>query len=157
LLGVPLLAEIVFMGPWNYEPSRVGSHYLAPLLAATAAAAAFGIARRPQLARAMMPCAVALTLFFNDGVLRLGRWPFVVDWNAYARAVAVRNGDANVVMSRAQEGAWAVAAANPRVRLDPHPDPRTTACPAFDTDASAFFASLAGRAPQRLCGGVPLR
>ncbi len=157
LLGIPVLAEIVFMRPWNYEPSRVGSHYVAPLLAATAAAAAFGVARSPRFARAMVPCAIALTLFFNDGVLRLGRWPYVVDWNAYARAVAVRDGDATVTLPRAQEGEWAVAAANPRVRLDPHPDPRATSCPAFDTDASAFFASLAGRAPLRLCGGVPLR
>ena len=157
LLGIPVLAEIVFMRPWNYEPSRIGSHYVAPLLAATAAAAAFGVARSPRFARAMVPCAIALTLFFNDGVLRLGRWPYVVDWNAYARAVALRDGDATVTLPRAQEGAWAVAAANPRVRLDPHPDARATACPAFDTDASAFFASLAGRAPLRLCGGVPLR
>ena len=47
LLGAPLLAEIVFMRPWNYEPSRVGSHYVAPLLAATAIAAAFGARRYP--------------------------------------------------------------------------------------------------------------
>ena len=62
-----------------------------------------------------------------------------------------------LTLSRAQEGAWAVAAANPRVRLDPHPYPRATACPAFNTDASAFFASLVGRAPPQTCGGVPLR
>ncbi len=29
------------------------------------------------------------------------------------------------------------------------------ACPAYDTNAAAFFASLAGRVPARLCGGVP--
>ncbi len=49
LLGIPLLAEIVFMRPWNYEPSRIGSHYTAPLLAATAAAAAFGVAAQSPL------------------------------------------------------------------------------------------------------------
>ena len=73
LLGVPLLAEIVFMQPWNYEPSRLGSHYVAPLLASTAIAAAFGLGRVPGFARAMLPCAlVVMLLIFNDTVLRPG-------------------------------------------------------------------------------------
>jgi len=156
LLGLPLLAEIVFMQPWNYEPSRIGSHYVAPLLAATAIAAAFGAMHRPGFARAMIPCALAVMLLFNDAVLRPGRWPYVVDWSAYARAVALRDGEAGVLLGRRDEGVWAVAAANPRVRLDPRPDPLFAACPAYDTNARAFFGSLAGRAPQRLCGGVPL-
>ena len=36
------------------------------------------------------------------------------------------------------------------MRLDPRPDPRATACPAYNTDAGAFFASLAGRAPPQM-------
>jgi uncharacterized membrane protein len=157
LLSAPLLAEIVLMRPWNYEPSRIGSHYVAPLLAAAAAAAAFGVARRPRLARALVPCAVLVTLLFNDAVLRPGRWPYVVDWNAYARAAALRGAERPVLLRRGEEGVWAVAASNPNVRLDPHADPNFPGCPAYDTDAVAFFASLAGRAPARLCGGVPVR
>jgi uncharacterized membrane protein len=157
LLGAPLLAEIVFMRPWNYEPSRIGSHYVAPLLAATALAAACGVARDPRFTRAIVPCAIIVMLLFNDAVLRPGRWPYVVDWNAYARAVALRESDRSVLLRRGDEGVWAVAAANPNVRLDPRPDPHFPGCPAYDTDAAAFFSSLAGRMPLHLCGGVPLR
>jgi uncharacterized membrane protein len=158
LLGAPLLAEIVFMQPWNYEPSRIGSHYVAPLLAATAVAAAFGVRRYPGFARALIPCAlVVMVLIFNDTVLRPGRWPYIVDWQAYARAVAFRDGKEPVVLLRRDEGVWAVAASNPQARLDPHADPRFPGCPAYDTNASAFFASLTGRTPPMLCGGVPVR
>jgi uncharacterized membrane protein len=157
LLGIPLLAEIVFMQPWNYEPSRFGSHYVAPLLAGTAIAAAFGLARVPGFARAMVPCALVVTLLiFNDTVLRPGRWPYIVDWNAYARAVALRDSGQAALLPRRDEGVWAVSAANPNVRLDPRPDPKFARCPAYDTNAGAFFASLLGRVPARLCGGVPV-
>ncbi len=156
LLAAPLLAEIVFMQPWNYEPSRVGSHYTAPLLAAAAIAAAFGLRRWPAVTRAMVPCAlIVMLLIFNDTVLRPGRWPYIVDWSAYARAVAIRDGARPALLARSDEGVWAIAAANPQVRLDPHPDARAIACPAYDTNARAFFASLVGKMPPRLCGGVP--
>jgi uncharacterized membrane protein len=156
LLGAPLLAEIVFMRPWNYEPSRIGSHYVAPLLAATALAAAFGVAREPRFARAAVPCALVVMLLFNDTVLRPGRWPYIVDWSAYARATALRKSGDPALLRRGEEGAWAVAAANSNVRLDPRPDPRFPNCPAYDTNAVAFFAALSGHAPERACGGVPL-
>ncbi len=156
LLGAPLLAEITFMRPWNYEASRVGSHYTASLLAATALAAAFGVRRHPRFARYMIAAAAVVMLAFNDTELRPGRWPYVVDWSAYARALAIRDGDQPVLLRRGDEGVWAVAAANPRVRLDPHFDPRFPRCPAYDTDAAAFFGSLAGRMPSHLCGGVPV-
>ncbi|HEY6325484.1 MAG TPA: DUF2079 domain-containing protein [Candidatus Cybelea sp.] len=157
LLGLPLLAEIVLMRPWNYEASRVGSHYTAALLAATAVAAAFGVLRYPRFARYMIAAALIVLLAFNDTVLRPGRWPYVVDWNAYARAVAIRDAVQPVLLRRGEEGVWAVAAVNPLVRLDPRPDPLFPRCPAYDTDAAAFLGSLAGRAPQRVCGGVPVR
>ncbi len=157
LLGAPLLAEIVLMRPWNYEASRVGSHYTAALLAATAVAAALGARRYPRFARYMIASAVVVVLLFNDTVLRPGRWPYVVDWNAYARAVAIRDGGRAVLLRRGDEGVWAVAAGNPNVRLDPRPDARFPHCPAYDTNAAAFFGSLAGRMPAHLCGGVPLR
>ena len=156
LLGIPLLAEIVFMRPWNYEPSRVGSHYTVPLLTVTAIAGAFGLRRAPRLSAAILPCAIVATLFFNDTGLHAGRWPYVVDWEAYARARAVRDSGTAVTLSRGNEGVWAVAAANPRVRLDPRPDPRAPKCPAYDTDVRAFAESLRGAMPPRLCGGVPL-
>ncbi len=158
LLGAPLLAEIVFMQPWNYEPSRIGSHYVAPLLAATALAATFGVRRFPGFARALIPCAlVVMVLIFNDTVVRPGRWPYIVDWRAYARAVVLRDDKRPDLLFRRDEGVWAVAASNPQVRLDPHSDPRFPGCPAYDTNASAFFASLMGRMPPMLCGGVPVR
>lgn len=156
LLGAPMLAEIVFMQPWNYEPSRIGSHYTAPLLAATAVAAAFGLRGARGWARAMVPCALVVTLVLNDTALRLGRWPYIADWSAYSRAVALRDGGEAITLPRRDEGVWAIAAANPQVRLDPHPDAGFAGCPAYDTDAKAFFASLRGSAPLRLCGGVPL-
>ncbi len=157
LLALPLLAEIVFMQPWNYEPSRIGSHYTAPLLSAASIAAAFGLRRVPGFARWMIPCALIVTLLiFTDTALRPGRWPYIVDWNAYARAVAVRDGDRTVTLPRRDEGVWAVAAVNPRVRLDSRPDPLFVACPAYDTNARAFFESLAGHMPAALCGGVPV-
>ncbi|MBV8530450.1 MAG: DUF2079 domain-containing protein [Candidatus Eremiobacteraeota bacterium] len=157
LLGAPMLAEIVFMRPWNYEPSRIGSHYVAPLLAATAIAAAFGVARTPRFTGALVPCALVVTLLFNETVLRPGRWPYVVDWLAYARAAALRDSGSAALLRRGDEGVWAVAAANPNVRLDPRPDPHFPRCPAYDTDAAAFFAGLRGAAPQHVCGGVPFR
>lgn len=156
LLGLPLAAEIVFMQPWNYEPSRIGSHYVAPLFAATAIAAAFGAARYSRLAQYMVPSALVVMLLFNDTVLRPGRWPLIVDWNAYARAVALRESGRTALLPRRDEGVWAVAAANPNVRLESHADPHFPRCPAYDTNATAFFANLAGRTPPHVCGGVPL-
>jgi hypothetical protein len=106
----------------------------------------------------MLACAaVVMLLIFNDTVLRPGRWPYIVDWSAYSRAVAIRDGGLPTTLRRRDEGTWAIAAANPHVRLDPHSDPGFTACPAYNTNASAFFESVRGRAPQRLCGGVPVR
>ena len=157
LLGTPMLAEIVFMRPWNYEPSRIGSHYVAPLLAATAVAAAFGAARDARVVRFIVPCALLVMLLFNDTVLRPGRWPYVVDWSAYGRAVALRDSGAARSLARRDEGVWAVAAANPNVKLDPRSDPHFPKCPAYDTNGAAFLASLTGREPLQPCGGVPVR
>ncbi len=159
LLAAPLLAEIMFAQKYSYEPSRIGSHYTAPLLACTAIAAAFGIRSRPELARWMVPCAVFVILFvFNDTALRPGRWPFIVDWHAYEQAVAVRETRVPILLRRHDEGVWAVAAVNPLVRLDPHNDPQWVACPAYNTNAVAFFSSLRfnPKAKWKLCGGVPM-
>jgi uncharacterized membrane protein len=159
LLALPLLAEIVFAQNTPYEASRIGAHYVGPLLACSAIAAAFGVRRVPGFARAMIPCAlVVMLLIFNDTVLRPGRWPYIVDWNAYARALMVRDTAVPVLLQRRDEGVWAVAAVNPLVRLERWPDPHFVACPAYNTNAAAFFASIgAGRwRGWRLCGGVPL-
>jgi uncharacterized membrane protein len=154
-LGLPLVAEILFMAPWTYEPSRVGSHYAGPLLAATAIAAAAGLVRKPAWAKAMVPLGILATLFFNDTVLHAGRWPYVVDWNAYARALSVRSSTHTMTIPRDQEGIWAVAAVNPHVRLELHPRADAVFCPAYVTSLKNFFAGLSGRL-QRLCGGVPV-
>ncbi|MBV8725236.1 MAG: DUF2079 domain-containing protein [Candidatus Eremiobacteraeota bacterium] len=157
LLGIPLLAEIVFMRPWNYEPSRVGSHYTASLVVAAAIAALFASRPYPRLARAMPIAAlIAMVFIFNDTVVRPGRWPYIVDWNAYSRAVRIRESGRPLELARREEGTWAVAAANPNLRLDPRPDPAARSCPAYNTNAAAFFQSLARRAAPALCGGVPV-
>jgi uncharacterized membrane protein len=158
LLCAPLVAEILFMAPWTYEPSRIGSHYTAPLLAAAAIAAAVGLTRRAQAGRWMIPLGLIATLFFNDTVLHVGRWPYVVDWSAYARAIAVREGSHAVTIPRDQEGVWAVAAVNPRVRLAQTPGPHAVFCPAYVRNAGEFFSSvgIGPRRTLRLCGGVPV-
>ncbi len=154
LLGVPLVAEILFMAPWTYEPSRLGSHYTAPLLAGAAVAAAAGLTRMPKLASWMVPLGIVATLFFNDTVVHVGRWPYLVDWGAYDRAIAVRQRDAAQTIPRDQEGVWAVAAVNTRVRLAQTPAPNAVFCPAYNRDARSFFASLRAAQMPRLCGGV---
>jgi hypothetical protein len=157
-LGLPLLAEIFFMKPWAYDASRIGSHWVAPLSAAAAIAAAFGLRRWPKLERAMIACAlVVMLLIFNDTVLLPGRWPYIVDWSAYAQAARIRDGGQSALLPRTQEGVWAVAAANPGVQLKLNLDPKAVGCPAYNTDARAFFAALAGHMPAKLCGGVAVR
>ena len=160
LLAAPLLAEIVFAARGPYEPSRIGTHYTAPLVACSAIAAALGARRFPGFVRFMIPCAlVVMLLIFNDTGLRPGRWPFVVDWDAYARAVAVRETRVPVLLQRRDEGVWAVAAVNPLVRLEKQNDPHFVSCPGYNTNAAAFFSSI-GIGPRRhwiLCGGVPVR
>jgi uncharacterized membrane protein len=156
LLGLPLLAEIFFARPWAYEISRVGSHWTAPLLAVTALAAAVGALRSPGFARAMIPCAAIVTLFFNDTVLHVGRWPYIVDWHAYDRAAALRDSGRPAILLRRDEGVWAVAAIDPNVRLARARDPAFGRCPGYNTNGGAFFASLRGEMPPALCGGVPV-
>jgi uncharacterized membrane protein len=159
LLAIPPLAEIVFAQRGAYEPSRIGSHYAAPLLACTAIAAAFGLSRRPRLVPFLVPCALFVMLFvFNDSGLRPGRWPFLVDWNAYDRALAIRNTRSQILLRRRDEGVWAVAASNPLVRLDLRPDPGFVACPGYNTNPMALLSAL-GVGPKmklQLCGGVPI-
>ena len=159
LLAAPLLAEVVFMQPWNYEASRVGSHYTAPLLAAAAIAAAFGSARYLGFSKAMIGCALVVMLldFQRYGAaagsvavrcrlesLRCGdrgpRRPAAFDRTAARRRRCLGGGSGES-----------------RIRLDPRPDPAYRPCPAYNTNARAFFASLAGRLPQHLCGGVPVQ
>ena len=159
LLGLPVVAEIVFAQNAAYEPSRLGSHYTAPLLALTAIAAALGARHIPALGRAMVPCAlVAMLLIFNDTVLRPGRWPYLVDWSAYASAQRTRETMVPVLLGRHDEGIWAIAAVNPLVRLSQRPDPRFVACPDYNRNARAFFESLGigTRERWKLCGGVPV-
>ncbi len=158
LLTAPLFAEIVFAKPWAYEMSRIGSHWVAPLLAAMSLLAALGLTRWPLTARLMIPCACIAGLLFSDTVLKPGRWPYIVDWSRYAAAVQLRDSGRPAVIPRVDEGVWAVAAVNPRVRLGRTKVTAPQLCPAYDTNALQFFASVglvrATRDP--LCGGVPV-
>ena len=160
LLAAPLVAELTLNRPWAYPIARIGTHWTAPLVIATALAAAYVVARRPVFATPMLACAALCALFFNDTVLKLGRYPFVVDRTAYAHAVALRGAERTVVVPRVQEGVYVVAASSPHVLLAKY-DPRETGyCPAYDRDPRAFLASLGiGTMPAgiTLCGGVPVR
>ncbi|HEX3466942.1 MAG TPA: DUF2079 domain-containing protein [Candidatus Elarobacter sp.] len=157
LLAAPLVAELAFNRPWAYPIARIGTHWTAPIVAAAALAAAYVVARRPGFAVPMLVCAALCALFFNDTVLKLGRFPYVVDRTAYAQAVALRRTDRTVVVPRIDEGVYVVAAANPHVLLakyDPH---AAGYCPAYNRDPRAFLASLGiGALPPGtvLCGGV---
>jgi uncharacterized membrane protein len=157
LLGAPLAAELVFSAPWAYQITRIGTHWTASVVVATALAAAVAIARVPRAAPVVLCFAVLCALTINDTVLKLGRWPFIVDRAAYARAVALRTQTSYVHLPRPQEGVWAVSAANPNVALDLYHPGEAGYCPGFNTNARAFFASLGwGRWPDdtTLCGGV---
>ena len=160
LLAAPLVAELVFNRPWAYPIARIGTHWTAPLVAATALAAAYAVAKYPRLATPMLACAVACALLFNDTVLKIGRYPYVVDRSAYVAAAALRDAPRRVVVRRPVEGVYVAAAANPNVVLAKY-DPRETGyCPAYNKDPRAFLASLGiGPWPAHLvlCGGVPVR
>ncbi|MEA2664722.1 MAG: hypothetical protein QOI11_1666, partial [Candidatus Eremiobacteraeota bacterium] len=160
LLGAPLVAELVLARPWAYPIARIGTHWTAACVAAAALGAAYVVAKHPRAATPMLVCAALCALVLNDTVLKIGRWPFVVDRAAYARAAALRTSAERVTVRRPNEGAYVVAAANPNVvlaRYDPH---ESGYCPAYNKDARAFFASLgvgAWPAETELCGGVALR
>ncbi len=160
LLGAPLVAELVLARPWAYPIARIGTHWTASCVAAAALGAAYVVAKQPRLAAPMLVCAALCALALNDTVLKPGRWPFVVDRAAYARAAALRTSERTVTVRRPNEGAYVVAAANPHVVLARY-DPRESGyCPAYNRDARAFFASLGIGAWPRdtaLCGGVPVR
>ncbi|MDB5042473.1 MAG: hypothetical protein JWN27_3199 [Candidatus Eremiobacteraeota bacterium] len=160
LLAVPLVAELTFNRPWAYSIARIGTHWTAPLFAATALGAAYAVAKYPRTATPMLACAILCALTINDTALKIGRWPYVVDRAAYANAVALRGAAQDVVVPRPSEGAYVVAAANPHVLLAKYRPDESGYCPAYDRDARAFFASLGiGPWPQgtTLCGGVPVK
>ena len=159
LLGAPLVAELVFNKPWAYPIARIGTHWTAPIVAATALASAYAVARYPRVARAMLVCAILCALLIDDTALKAGRWPYVVDRRAYADAVALRSATRDVVVPRPQEGVYVAAASNPHVLLRKYRAGEAGYCPGYDTNARAFFASLGiGTWPPgtTLCGGVPV-
>ncbi|GAC1580612.1 MAG: hypothetical protein NVS3B7_15280 [Candidatus Elarobacter sp.] len=159
LLAAPLVAELVLNRPWAYPIARIGTHWTAPVVAATVLASAWVVAKHPRWATPMLVCASLSALTINDTVLKIGRWPYVVARDTYATAFALRDARTQVVIRRPAEGVYAVAASNPLVVLAKY-DPRESGyCPAYDTNAQAFFASLGiGAWPKGvvLCGGVPV-
>ena len=159
LLGAPLAAELTFNRPWAFAIARLGTHWTASVVIAAALAAAVVVARRPRFAGPMVACATICALTINDTVLKLGRWPFVVDAHAYRTAIALRTATREVVVRRSDEGVYVVAAANPHVVLERFRRGEGGYCPAYDTNARAFFASVGvGTWPPAttLCGGVPV-
>ena len=161
LLAAPLVAEITLNKPWAYQITRLGMHWTAPFVAVCAIAAAYVLAKRPRFATPMLVLSIAMALLFNDTVMKIGRWPYIVDWRAYANAAALRaDGAGAATVPRAQEGVYAIAAANPRVRLARYRKGETGYCPSFNTEGRAFLASLGlGSWPRgvRLCEGVAVR
>jgi uncharacterized membrane protein len=159
LLAAPLVAELAFAKPWAYLMTRIGTHWTPPVFTAAILATAYVVARRPAFARPVLVCGVLAALVLNDTALKPGRWPFLVDWTAYERAYALRDAGRRIVVDRADEGVYAVAASNLNVVLSPRRDPARPACPGYNRDAWAFFASLRWGAPPSgttLCGGVPI-
>ena len=160
LLAAPLVAELVFNRPWAYPIARIGTHWTAPILAATAIASAYVVAKHPRTSTPILACAILCALFLNDTVLKIGRWPYVVDRSAYAAAAALRESPNDITIRRPQEGIYAVAASSPHVVLAKYDPNEPGYCPGYDKDARAFFASLGvGTWPANteLCGGVPVR
>ena len=153
LLAAPLVAELVLARPWAYPIARIGTHWTASCVAATALAAACVVAQRPRLATPVLVCAALCALALNDTVLKPGRWPFVVDRAAYARAAALRASARTVTVRRPDEGTYAVAAANPHVVLARYRPDEPGYCPAYNTTrarSSPRSASARGR-PERSC------
>lgn len=159
LLAAPLVAELVLARPWAYPIASIGTHWTAPCVAAAALGAAYAVAKHPRTATPVLACAALCALALNDTVLKPGRWPFVVDRAAYARAAALRAATTRVVVRRPAEGTYVVAAANPNVVLARYDPNEAGYCPAYNKDPRAFFASLgigAWPAGTILCGGVVL-
>jgi uncharacterized membrane protein len=160
LLAAPLVAELVLARPWSFPIARLGTHWTASCVIAAALGAAYVVARRPRFAVPMVACAALCALLLDDTALKPGRWPYVIDRAAYARAAALRAATRPVVVARPDEGAYVVAAANPNVVLARYARAEPGYCPAYNKDARAFFASLGiGAWPPgtSLCGGVALR
>ena len=91
LLAAPLVAELVLARPWAYPIARIGTHWTAACVAAASLGAAYAVAKHPRAATPVLVCAALCALALNDTVLKPGRWPFVVDRAAYARAAALRD------------------------------------------------------------------
>ena len=158
LLGAPLAAELTFNRPWAYQIARIGTHWTAPLWAATAIGAAYVIAKHPKFATPAVVCAALCALTINDTALKIGRWPYVVNRPAYDAATELRTSDVRVVIPRPAEGVYVVAASNPNVVLAKYRRDEPGYCPAYNTNARAFFASIGiGTWPAgtTLCAGVP--
>jgi uncharacterized membrane protein len=155
LLAAPLVAELVFARPWAYPMARIGVHYTAAVFTATMLATAYVVAKHPKFVKPVVACAILSALLLNDTVLKIGRWPYVVDWPAYHTAYALVKADRSVIVPRADEGAYAVAASNLNVVLAPEFSSHN--CLAYNVDAGAFFASIGiGTWPSNatVCGGV---
>ncbi len=117
VIALPFLAE-QFLGHGYAESflARSGSYYTIPLVTLAGIGAAAVIARSPRTARAALILSALCALTLNPTVLRLGRHLSAPD-PLYPVARAWGAVDAPVAFPCADQGAWAVAASNPRADL----------------------------------------
>ncbi len=157
LLAAPLVAELTFNRPWAYEIARIGTHWTASVLICAALATAYVVAKRPNLGTPVLVLSIVCALTINDTVLKIGRWPYIIDDNAYRAALSLRAASVPITIPRHLEGIYAVAASNPLLRLSKYKGGEPGYCPAYNTNAAEYFSALRIRnVPQgvRLCGGV---
>ena len=116
LLALPLIAEL-FFAHWAFPLYQAGSYYTIPLVTVVVLAAAYVFTRRPQWARAAIPCALVMALFFNTTVLHFGRHLYTCD-PLYRTARAWSFAHATVDFPCEDQGAWTIAAGNTEARLN---------------------------------------
>jgi uncharacterized membrane protein len=117
LIALPFVVEL-FLGHGYAESflARTGSYYTIPLVTLLGIGAASVVARSPLTARAAFALSVVCALTLNPTVLRFGRHLSSPD-ALYPVARAWGDVDEPVDFPCADQGAWAVAASNPRANL----------------------------------------
>ena len=117
LVALPLLAELFFAQDRSYPLYQVGRYYTAPLVTLATIGGAYAIARRPYLARWALAGAVAMALFFNPTVLRIGRWTWFSPDLQYEVARRWAEVQRPVDFPCQDFGAWTVASPDLQARL----------------------------------------
>lgn len=117
LIALPLFAELFFTQDRTYPLYHSGSYYTAPLVTLAAIGSAYVIAERPTFARWALAGAVAMALFVNPTVLRVGRWTWFSPDPQYAAARRWAGVQKPVDFPCPDTGAWTVASPDLQARL----------------------------------------